>query len=151
MEKVNINASCARIDSVKGACAYVGASNFAIARAPPRHDLRSHVCWHVYGLLYRQDLVFSQGGPGGHTSVQVPARNVPTISESHPVFKPSIQQAGHQQIGRTTVRHLTLRADSGYTQKHAPGNRRRSGAASQASLPTKLDGCDPRTGTTRKP
>ena len=33
---------------------------FAIAKEALKHDMRSHVCWHVYGLLYRSEKNFDE-------------------------------------------------------------------------------------------
>jgi tetratricopeptide (TPR) repeat protein len=33
---------------------------FAIAKEALRHDMKSHVCWHVYGLLYRSEKNFEE-------------------------------------------------------------------------------------------
>lgn len=33
---------------------------FVLAKAALQHDLRSHVCWHVYGLLYRAEKNFEE-------------------------------------------------------------------------------------------
>ena len=33
---------------------------FAIAKEALKHDMRSHVCWHVYGLLYRSEKNFEE-------------------------------------------------------------------------------------------
>lgn len=33
---------------------------FVLAKAALQHDIRSHVCWHVYGLLYRADKNFEE-------------------------------------------------------------------------------------------
>ena len=50
--------------AMKGLVTGLGLKNmtegFALAKSGLRYDMRNHVCWHVYGLLYRSDRNYEQ-------------------------------------------------------------------------------------------
>eukprot|EP00933_Yihiella_yeosuensis_P017313 TRINITY_DN1449_c0_g1_i4.p2 TRINITY_DN1449_c0_g1~~TRINITY_DN1449_c0_g1_i4.p2 ORF type:complete len:937 (-),score=231.84 TRINITY_DN1449_c0_g1_i4:3423-6233(-) len=54
---------------------------YELVRKGLKHDLRSHVCWHVYGLLYRQDRDYFEAVKCYKTALRIDPENIQILRD----------------------------------------------------------------------
>jgi N-alpha-acetyltransferase 15/16, NatA auxiliary subunit len=71
--------------AMKGLTLGLGMKNmeegFALAKTGLRHDMKNHVCWHVYGLLYRSDRNYAQAMKCYQQALKINKNNMGILSD----------------------------------------------------------------------
>ncbi|CAI5716583.1 unnamed protein product [Peronospora effusa] len=74
-----------------------------------RHDLRSHVCWHVFGLLYRSDLNYNEAIKCYRNAIRIDPENLQILRD---LYLLQVQMRDLKGFAETRRTMLTLKPNN---------------------------------------